>query len=177
MDVVAVWAVLALLVVVLGVVLFRSRSRSAVADRGPAQGPPDAGAAGGGAGAVSPAVPPNAPEPAGPAAGVREEPSVPASTGEPGATATPADPALAALDSGGLGAAVATAPREEPSSSLPPEADGSSPSTDYTIKANHGSKRFHDPSSPYYVRTRADLWFRDAQDAAAAGFVDWRTKR
>lgn len=28
----------------------------------------------------------------------------------------------------------------------------------------------HGPSSPYYTRTKADVWFRSEHDAVAAGF-------
>ena len=96
----------------------------------------------------------------------------------------PADSALAALDSGLVGpstsfgaaaAAVSAAvarPGPHPRSALP-AADGSAPSPDYPVKANEGSHRYHTPDSPYYVRTRGDVWFRTAEDARAAGFTAW----
>ena len=33
---------------------------------------------------------------------------------------------------------------------------------------------FHTPDSPSYERTRAEVWFRTADEAAAAGFTKWR---
>jgi hypothetical protein len=36
---------------------------------------------------------------------------------------------------------------------------------------------FHTPESPYYERTRAEVWFRTAEEAAAAGFTEWRSHR
>lgn len=58
-----------------------------------------------------------------------------------------------------------------------PLPDGSPPSPEYTIKGNAGSKLFHRPSSPYYARTKPDMWFRTAEDATAAGFTEWRPKK
>ncbi|WP_300014493.1 hypothetical protein [Pseudonocardia sp.] len=56
-----------------------------------------------------------------------------------------------------------------PGSALPLP-DGSAPGPDFTIKGNAGSMLFHPPSSPYYARTKAEVWFRTAEDAVAAGF-------
>ena len=69
-----------------------------------------------------------------------------------------------------------------PDESLPPGAaaalpDGSAPGPEYTIKGNAGSKLFHPPASPYYARTRAEYWFRSADDARAAGFTEWTPRR
>jgi hypothetical protein len=55
--------------------------------------------------------------------------------------------------------------------------DGSAPSSEYTIKAKTSSMLFHPPSSPYYKRTKAEVWFRSGADAAAAGFTEWQPKR
>jgi hypothetical protein len=97
----------------------------------------------------------------------------------------PVDSALAALDSGrveshtepGANAAAAVAaavtrpgPHE---GSVLPAADGSAPADEYTIKANEGSGKYYPPDAPYYVRTRADLWFRSPADAENAGFTVW----
>jgi hypothetical protein len=57
--------------------------------------------------------------------------------------------------------------------SAAPLPDGSSPGPEYTIKGNAGSKLFHRPDSPYYARTKAEVWFRTATDARAAGFTEW----
>jgi hypothetical protein len=127
-----------------------------------------------------------------PAASAREEdgaaPSIPAPREELPTRSTehkspePADSALAALDSGLVGpttsfaataaAAVTASPGPYPGSLLP-AADGTSPSPVHQIKANEGSRRYHTPESPYYVRTRGDAWFRTAEEARAAGFRAW----
>jgi hypothetical protein len=118
------------------------------------------------------------------------------STGELGAAAgarahqvpEPADSALAALDTGligpstafGAAAAAVSAATARPGrypGSLLPAADGSAPSDDHQVKANEGSRRFHTPDSPYYVRTRGDVWFRTPDEARAAGFTAWDAGR
>ena len=55
--------------------------------------------------------------------------------------------------------------------------DGSSPGPEYTIKGNRASLLFHLPTSPYFARTKAELWFRTAEDARAAGFTEWTPRR
>ena len=65
---------------------------------------------------------------------------------------------------------------------LPPGAaaagpDGSAPDPEYTIKATTGSLLFHPPTSPYFRRTKAEIWFRSAADARAAGFTEWTPKK
>jgi hypothetical protein len=57
--------------------------------------------------------------------------------------------------------------------SAAPLPDGSAPGPEYTIKGNAGSMLFHRPDSPYYARTKAQVWFRTATDARAAGFTEW----
>ncbi|MGH3585700.1 MAG: hypothetical protein ACRDQ0_05210 [Pseudonocardia sp.] len=100
----------------------------------------------------------------------------------------PADSALAALDSGladepaSVGAALSAVsavvmrPGQYEGSVLP-AADGSAPSSDHPVKANEGSHRYHTPESPYYVRTRADVWFGTEAEAQAAGFTAWNAPR
>jgi len=101
-----------------------------------------------------------------------------------------AGPALAMLAGGvagvpsvspGSGAAavvgaVATQAGPYPGSALP-TADGSSPSGEYPIKGNAkgnaGSNKYHTADSPYFYRTRAEVWFSSAADAEAAGFAPW----
>jgi hypothetical protein len=56
--------------------------------------------------------------------------------------------------------------------SVPARADGSSPHPDYTIKGKTAARVFHTPVGPYYTRVRADVWFRSADDARAAGFTE-----
>jgi len=55
-------------------------------------------------------------------------------------------------------------------------ADGSAPTADFVVKGNANSMRSHRPGSPYYRRTRAEVWFRTEQDAVAAGFRPWAPK-
>jgi len=55
--------------------------------------------------------------------------------------------------------------------SLRANADGSSPDADHVVKGKTGTRVFYAPGSPYYSRTRADVWFRTADDARAAGFA------
>ena len=35
--------------------------------------------------------------------------------------------------------------------------------------------KFHAPSSPWYARTNAEIWFRTAEAAEAAGYADAET--
>src|SRR4029077_7260894 len=58
-----------------------------------------------------------------------------------------------------------------------PGPDGASPGPEFTIKGNADSMLFHTPESPYYKRTRAEVWFRTADEAVAAGFTEWRAHR
>ncbi|WP_107767593.1 30S ribosomal protein S2, sunset domain variant [Nocardioides terrigena] len=53
--------------------------------------------------------------------------------------------------------------------------DGSAPEG-FEIKGNENSKKFHAPTSPWFDRTNADVWFRTADAAEAAGFVNAETK-
>lgn len=63
-----------------------------------------------------------------------------------------------------------------PSGAAAPLPDGSPPGPEYTVKGA-ASGLFHAPSSPYYKRTRAELWFRSAEDARTAGFTEWAPKK
>jgi hypothetical protein len=119
---------------------------------------------------------------------------VPDSTVDPGpASATPPGPAARALFSppevNGTSpveppaARPSPTPRPRPAASAAgnrygpgsaaPLSDGSAPGPEYTIKGNAGSMLFHRPDSPYYARTKAEVWFRTATDARAAGFTEW----
>lgn len=53
--------------------------------------------------------------------------------------------------------------------------DGAAPEG-FEIKGNENSKKFHAPTSPWFDRTNADVWFRTADAAEAAGFVNAETK-
>ena len=75
-----------------------------------------------------------------------------------GAAAPAAAPAAAEEGPFGEGSAAATA-------------DGSAPEG-YAIKGNQGSKKFHTPDSPWYGRTKAEVWFATEEAAKAAGFVN-----
>ncbi|HEY9564058.1 MAG TPA: 50S ribosomal protein L4, partial [Nocardioides sp.] len=59
--------------------------------------------------------------------------------------------------------------------SAPANEDGSAPEG-FEIKGNKGSMKFHAPSSPWYGRTNAEVWFKTAEAAEAAGFVNAETK-
>ncbi|MEE1651917.1 50S ribosomal protein L4 [Brachybacterium sp. J144] len=55
--------------------------------------------------------------------------------------------------------------------SAAPLADGSAPEG-FDIKGNQGSMKFHTPDSPWYGRTKAEVWFATEEAAKAAGFVN-----
>ena len=55
--------------------------------------------------------------------------------------------------------------------SAPALDDGASPDPDYVVKGKTATRVFYAPGSAYYARTRADVWFRTADDASAAGFT------
>jgi hypothetical protein len=75
-------------------------------------------------------------------------------------------------------APAAPAPVEDlPPGAAPSLPDGSAPGPQYTIKGNAGSKLFHSPTSPYFTRTKAEYWFRTAEDARAAGFTEWTPRK
>jgi len=68
---------------------------------------------------------------------------------------------------------VGAVPADPPAAGTPAQPDGSAPGPDYTIKGNASSMLFHPPTSPYYSRTKAEVWFRTPQEARAAGFTEW----
>lgn len=47
---------------------------------------------------------------------------------------------------------------------------GAAPSEEFTIKGNADSMLYHPPTSPFYERTVAEVWFTTAEAAEAAGF-------
>jgi hypothetical protein len=69
-------------------------------------------------------------------------------------------------------ASVAAQARPDVPGSLAALADGSSPDPAYGVKGKSATKIFHAPGGAYYTRTRADVWFRSADDARAAGFTE-----
>ncbi|MFD7158245.1 50S ribosomal protein L17 [Kribbella sp. NPDC059898] len=54
--------------------------------------------------------------------------------------------------------------------SAAPNADGSAPEG-YTVKGNEDSMKYHTTESPWYDKTVAEVWFKTAEDAEAAGFA------
>jgi len=61
--------------------------------------------------------------------------------------------------------------------SAPALDDGASPGPDYVVKGKTATRVFYAPGSAYYARTRADVWFRTADDASAAGFTPRAPRR
>lgn len=57
------------------------------------------------------------------------------------------------------------------------QSDGSSPDPAYVVKGKTATKAFYTPAAAYYTRTRADVWFRTADDARAAGFTERAPRR
>ena len=49
---------------------------------------------------------------------------------------------------------------------------GETPPEGFDIKGNEDSMKFHTPESPWYDRTIAEVWFRTAEAAEKAGFVN-----
>jgi hypothetical protein len=91
---------------------------------------------------------------------------------EPVAAAAPADHRSRAVPTAVASvASVATPARPAVPGALPALADGSSPDPAYTVKGKVATKVFHVPGGAYYTRTRADVWFRSAPAARAAGFT------
>ena len=191
------WVLLAVVVVavLLAVLLLRRRGHTEVLSEQTGIAAAAAGGVGGAVGAAGVAAAASQARHDDVRIDEREMPSPQDETGEPtsveaeaeqqSSAPDPVDSALAALDSGrveshtepGASAAAAVAaavtrpgPHE---GSVLPAADGSAPADEYTIKANEGSGKYYTPDSPYYVRTRADLWFRSPADAENAGFTVW----
>ncbi|WP_409428426.1 hypothetical protein [Mycobacterium sp. SMC-11] len=54
---------------------------------------------------------------------------------------------------------------------------GGSGPAGWTVKGNEDSMLYHAPASPAYDATIAEVWFKDEQTAAAAGFQRWDTWR
>ena len=49
---------------------------------------------------------------------------------------------------------------------------GDKPPAGFDIKGNEDSMKLHTPESPWYSRTIAEVWFKTAEAAEAAGFVN-----
>jgi small subunit ribosomal protein S2 len=59
--------------------------------------------------------------------------------------------------------------------SAAPLEDGSAPEG-FEVKGNKNSMKFHAPTSPWYSRTAAEVWFRSVEAAEKAGFVNAEAK-
>ncbi|RZS40759.1 hypothetical protein EV193_10372 [Herbihabitans rhizosphaerae] len=91
-----------------------------------------------------------------------------------GAVAGGAKGSAGTKESAGIGAAQGKQPYGP--GSAEPLADGAAPSKEYTVKGNADSMMFHTTDSPYYGRTKAEVWFKTAADAEKAGFTAWNRK-
>ncbi len=98
---------------------------------------------------------------------VTEEPAAEVATEEPAAEAPAEITPLADVPA-------ATEGPHGPDSAAALE-DGSAPEG-FDIKGNADSMKFHAPSSPWYDRTNAEVWFRTAEAAENAGFVNAEKK-
>ena len=116
---------------------------------------------------AAPAAEAAAEEPAAEAA--TEEPAAEVATEEPAAEVAAEEPAPEA-DRGRR-----VAEGEFGADSAAPLENGEAPAG-FDIKGNKTSKKFHAPSSPWYDRTNAEVWFRTAEAAEAAGFVNAEAK-
>jgi hypothetical protein len=119
-----------------------------------------------------------------PAAAV--EPVAPANAASADATPDPAPSAEPTEPASTVNGSAPVAPPEappnalftdEPEKGVAPLADGSAPGPEFVIKGNAGSMLFHTQSSPYYGRTKAEVWFRTEEEATAAGFTKWTRRR
>ncbi|SFS99171.1 hypothetical protein [Saccharopolyspora flava] len=89
----------------------------------------------------------------------------------------PVIPAQQARDSVSEGETGADEPDSGPyPGAVKAKPNGKSPRSDYRVKGNARSKRYHTMQSPYYERTKASVWFRSAADAEAAGFSAWNSR-
>lgn len=86
------------------------------------------------------------------------------------------DPAISTLDVEGITAELQSEGPYGPGSSTP-AAGGAAPSADFTVKGKESSKLYHTEKSPYFSRTKADVWFKSEADAESAGFQAWDHKK
>ncbi len=115
------------------------------------------------------------------------EPETADEGGEPQVADVPAAPAADALAAPAADALAAPAtlfavaddefaPGGHGPNSAKPNAAGFGPSG-WLVKGNENSGLFHTPESPWYGRTKAEVWFKDAESAAAAGFTNALDRR
>lgn len=100
-------------------------------------------------------------------------PSAPAAESAPVATESGAPAALVDIPAGSSGT---HAQGRFGADSAVPAADGSGPAG-WDIKGNADSMLFHTPQSPWYRRTKAEVWFRSEEAALAAGFTNALDRR
>ena len=91
---------------------------------------------------------------------------------EPPAT----EPSVAPVETAGTAAAEAAASDATGDTPYGPDSaraneDGSGPEG-FEIKGSPDSMKFHAPTSPTYDETKAEVWFRSAEAAEGAGFVN-----
>jgi hypothetical protein len=87
---------------------------------------------------------------------------------------TDADADVAAVDatgSAGVDAGAAVVAGKYPGSTEP-TSDGSAPAG-HDVKGNEQSMLYHTGASPYFARTKVDVWFDSEDSARAAGFTRW----
>jgi hypothetical protein len=128
--------------------------------------------------AATPALPqPDAAEPAPPTSVTTQPeppkpaPDQPADAAHPTRAGTVPASARASVTTGAL----ADAPFGP--GSVRARSDGSTPEPAYLVKGKIATKVFYTPGGAYYTRTRADVWFRTADDARAAGFTERAPRR
>jgi small subunit ribosomal protein S2 len=90
------------------------------------------------------------------------------------ATGAPAEPE-AATEVPATEAPAPDATSDFGADSAAPLEDGSAPEG-FDVKGNKTSMKFHAPTSPWYDRTNAEVWFRSAEAAEAAGFTNAEAK-
>ncbi|MET0904020.1 MAG: 30S ribosomal protein S2, partial [Acidimicrobiales bacterium] len=109
-----------------------------------------------------------------------EAPAAEAATEAPATEAPAAAEATEAPAAEAPEAASEAPAAEEAASEFGPDSaaaleDGSAPEG-FDVKGNKSSMKFHAPSSPWYDRTNAEVWFRSAEAAEAAGFTNAEAK-
>lgn len=97
---------------------------------------------------------------------------------EPDPSSLPAQEAVDEAREEAVQAEAEAAPVEGPYGAGSAQAadDGSGPQG-WEVKGNANSMLYHTPDSPYYGRTKAEVWFQDEEAAAAAGFERWDHKK
>ena len=97
--------------------------------------------------------------------------SVPAKGKSSKAVSTPAEPAeIAELDDADDDDVVEDAEDAQSPDYGPGSFVGEEPPSDYMVKGNADSMKYHTPESPYYARTVTEVWFDSAESAEEAGF-------